>query len=75
MSINETHKGVSRKIKSWRLKEFRKSKSLTIPQFAKTLNLEPVMIFMYEAGIKRPDESFWSNLFKTFNVTHNHFHN
>lgn len=64
---------ISQSIKSWKLREFRQSKSLTIPQFSNKLNYNPILIGMYEKGIKRPDDSFWDKLNKTYNMYPDYF--
>ncbi|OPA02099.1 transcriptional regulator [Bacillus cereus] len=45
-------------IQGWKLREFRKSKLLTIPHLSNKLNYNSTLIAMYEEGIKRPDNSF-----------------
>jgi hypothetical protein len=61
-------------IKGWKLREFKKSKSLTISQFSNELNYNPAFfILMYEEGIKRPDNSFWEKLNNTYNISPDYF--
>ncbi|HHP1111460.1 MULTISPECIES: helix-turn-helix transcriptional regulator [Bacillus cereus group] len=64
---------ILKSIKSWKLREFRQSKSLTIPQFSNELNYNPTLIGMYERGIKRPDSSFWDKLNNTYNMSPDYF--
>ncbi|WP_368074239.1 helix-turn-helix domain-containing protein [Bacillus cereus] len=64
---------ILKSIKSWKLREFRQSKSLTIPQFSNELNYDPTLIFMYEKGIKRPDDSFWDKMNSIFKMSPEYF--
>ncbi|MGE6313533.1 helix-turn-helix domain-containing protein [Bacillus cereus] len=60
-------------IQSWKLREFRQNKSLTISQFANKLSYNPTLIFMYEQGIKRPGDSFWDSMNNTYNISPDYF--
>ncbi|AJI08849.1 helix-turn-helix domain-containing protein [Bacillus cereus] len=60
-------------IKSRKLRDFRRSKLLTIPQFVMELNYSPTLIGMYENGIKRPDSAFWDKLNSTYTISPDYF--